>query len=803
MFLLVVVGLGSTASAQAAERVQLTWDTDATDIDLHVWDTGGAHAWYSDQDGISRSELSTDITYGFGPERFEEFSGSENRTYTVGVCYFGANRDDEVVPPTTATINITDPGGRVRTLRRRLVREGESFLLGSTPEGDRRAYDPGGGWCRGSSEPPHRPTDDGGAGTPSVQPSNPTPYDFLGCARTKRTVGSVEVCANEISGEGPTYSMRGDVRVNGTVLLGDAPVTINTDAKTVNSPAPVLLRVARAGGEVPVAAGLLSIDAKAVTDPVSGRDRLATVRLASPQLTELAISKLKLAVPLEDSSLKLLLDQRDGGGVIFSAAVKLPLGGERTSATTIAAGVHARSPAAVRLLGGSVAFSPIALANGWGFSELKLSYAEATDTWTASGGFIAPAFGFDAQGSLVGGQLNSIGMSISRDVPLGPSGFILSKVGGSLDGIAVPPLKITATASGRWGSVPGVNGVGLINLNDVALTLNLSGSVSLSGNVDFIKNNSPVKGTIALKFALNPFYAAGKLNAEAMLGLIEQKFDAGIAMSSSAFTATGGASGKLTGLPIRSGRAVVSDRGLGVTADLCIGAFGRCAKTITVGAGMNWSEYPRPRLIGSDIQQFATIRLRAGATAGRQIIRVPAGRPLLIVDASGPEGTTTPLTLRSPEGKTYRTGGRRPDQATVIEPQTGYTSLTVISPEPGRWVLSSPTPAPGTTLSSQTVRRIQRVTIRRVTPRKLKKSSRIVRLAWSSRGLGSTASVSLYTSPTSTGVGFPVLAANRARASVRLPVSRLLRGRNYLHLLVTVNGRAVDDVRIRKPLVRR
>lgn len=69
--------------------------------------------------------------------------------------------------------------------------------------------------------------------------------------------------------------------------------------------------------------------------------------------------------------------------------------------------------------------------------------------------------------------------------------------------------------------------------------------------------------------------------------------------------------------------------------------------------------------------------------------------------------------------------------------------------------------------------------------------------------MGSKARVSLYTSQSPTGVGFPVLAAKRARASVRFPVARLLPGRNYLHLVVTVNGRAVDDVRIRRPLVRR
>lgn len=36
--------LASAAPALGAERARLTWDTDRTDVDLHVWDSSGNHA---------------------------------------------------------------------------------------------------------------------------------------------------------------------------------------------------------------------------------------------------------------------------------------------------------------------------------------------------------------------------------------------------------------------------------------------------------------------------------------------------------------------------------------------------------------------------------------------------------------------------------------------------------------------------------------------------------------------------------------------------------------------------------------
>ena len=50
--------------------IRLSWNTDATDIDLHVFDPLGNHASYVDQLGIPGANIDVDDTDGFGPEIF-------------------------------------------------------------------------------------------------------------------------------------------------------------------------------------------------------------------------------------------------------------------------------------------------------------------------------------------------------------------------------------------------------------------------------------------------------------------------------------------------------------------------------------------------------------------------------------------------------------------------------------------------------------------------------------------------------------------------------------------------------------
>jgi hypothetical protein len=123
------------------ERARISWNTAATDVDLHVWDGSGNHAWFRDPQGIPGAELTEDDRYGFGPEHFREHSPA-GRSLTYGLCYF----DDSGAGPTTVSIHLTDPGGGTRQLTRTLAREGDHLLIGSSPAGS--GFVPADGWCR-------------------------------------------------------------------------------------------------------------------------------------------------------------------------------------------------------------------------------------------------------------------------------------------------------------------------------------------------------------------------------------------------------------------------------------------------------------------------------------------------------------------------------------------------------------------------------------------------------------------------------------------------------------------------------
>ncbi len=51
-------------------RFVLTWETDANDVDFHIHDAAGGHAFYSQKDLPSGGALYEDVTTGYGPECF-------------------------------------------------------------------------------------------------------------------------------------------------------------------------------------------------------------------------------------------------------------------------------------------------------------------------------------------------------------------------------------------------------------------------------------------------------------------------------------------------------------------------------------------------------------------------------------------------------------------------------------------------------------------------------------------------------------------------------------------------------------
>jgi tetratricopeptide (TPR) repeat protein len=62
-------------------RVVLVWETDANDVDLHIVDGRGGHAYYAKRSLASGGTLSPDVTNGYGPEEFTVRAGVEQRAY--------------------------------------------------------------------------------------------------------------------------------------------------------------------------------------------------------------------------------------------------------------------------------------------------------------------------------------------------------------------------------------------------------------------------------------------------------------------------------------------------------------------------------------------------------------------------------------------------------------------------------------------------------------------------------------------------------------------------------------------------
>ncbi len=72
---------GGTVEDEPSLRFVLTWETDANDVDLHVYDGKGAHAYYSEPRLRSGGELYADVTTGYGPECFTIRGSAKRRAY--------------------------------------------------------------------------------------------------------------------------------------------------------------------------------------------------------------------------------------------------------------------------------------------------------------------------------------------------------------------------------------------------------------------------------------------------------------------------------------------------------------------------------------------------------------------------------------------------------------------------------------------------------------------------------------------------------------------------------------------------
>lgn len=101
---------------QARLRIVLSWDSDGTDLDLHVIAPDGEHVYYGNRVGASGGALDVDVTTGFGPEIYASPSPRRG-TWHVYVNYFGSG-DNARSTVTSAQIAVVSYEGTAQETQR-------------------------------------------------------------------------------------------------------------------------------------------------------------------------------------------------------------------------------------------------------------------------------------------------------------------------------------------------------------------------------------------------------------------------------------------------------------------------------------------------------------------------------------------------------------------------------------------------------------------------------------------------------------------------------------------------------------
>jgi uncharacterized protein YfaP (DUF2135 family) len=111
-------------------RVVLAWDTDGTDLDLHVVSPDGAHTFYGDRVAPNGGALDVDVTTGYGPEIYSS-AAPLHGTYLVYVNYYGSGNSSGGMTVAQVSI-ITDentPNEKSETIRVPMRKAGELTLV--------------------------------------------------------------------------------------------------------------------------------------------------------------------------------------------------------------------------------------------------------------------------------------------------------------------------------------------------------------------------------------------------------------------------------------------------------------------------------------------------------------------------------------------------------------------------------------------------------------------------------------------------------------------------------------------------
>jgi uncharacterized protein YfaP (DUF2135 family) len=105
---------GYSDKPQSKMRVVLSWDSDGTDLDLHVVSPDGQHVFYGNRSVPNGGALDVDVTTGYGPEIFASVAPPKG-VYHVYVNYYGSGGSEQDL--STAQIAIVTQEGTVSEKR--------------------------------------------------------------------------------------------------------------------------------------------------------------------------------------------------------------------------------------------------------------------------------------------------------------------------------------------------------------------------------------------------------------------------------------------------------------------------------------------------------------------------------------------------------------------------------------------------------------------------------------------------------------------------------------------------------------
>jgi len=88
----------------------LTWNTDATDMDLWIIEPDGTKIYYQNKKSKFGGILSTDFTGGYGPEEYV-IKNIEKGKYAIKVNYFG-NSSSKLDTAVTLKVDVYKNYGR-------------------------------------------------------------------------------------------------------------------------------------------------------------------------------------------------------------------------------------------------------------------------------------------------------------------------------------------------------------------------------------------------------------------------------------------------------------------------------------------------------------------------------------------------------------------------------------------------------------------------------------------------------------------------------------------------------------------